>query len=36
MGAVMFGNGVGGISMTLLRAFLVYNLPTDEDKKPID
>jgi hypothetical protein len=36
MGAVMFGNGIGGISMTILRAFLVYKMPTDEIKKPID
>lgn len=32
----MFGNGIGGISMTILRAILVYNMPTDEVKRPID
>jgi hypothetical protein len=31
MSAVMFGNGVSGISMSLLKALLVTVLPTKSD-----
>ena len=31
MSAVMFGNGISGISMSILRAILVLILPTDSD-----
>ena len=36
MGAVMFGNGISGISMTILRGLLVYMIPTDENMLPTD
>jgi hypothetical protein len=32
MSAVMFGNGISGIFMSLLKALLVSVLPTDSDE----
>jgi hypothetical protein len=32
MSAVMFGNGISGIFMSLLKALLVLVLPTDSDE----